>query len=75
MWMRLQLEVTASAYSNVFLVTALVTAVGAVTALMLKVKPNGASGSPVPADGPGSPGHGVEQSTLPVEQRPRELVW
>jgi EmrB/QacA subfamily drug resistance transporter len=74
-WMRLQLEVTASAYSNVFLVTALVTAAGAVTALMLKVKPNGASGSPVPADGAGSPGHGVEQSTLPVEQRPRELVW
>jgi hypothetical protein len=42
---------------------------------MLKVKPNGASGSPVPADGAGSPGHGVEQSSLPVEQRPRELVW
>jgi hypothetical protein len=38
------------------------------------VKPNGASGSPVPADGAGSPGHGVE-STPPVEQRPRELVW
>jgi hypothetical protein len=72
--MRLQLEVTASAYGNVFLVTALVTALGAVTALMLKVKPTGQPASSVPADVPGPPGPGAEQSAPSVE-RPRELVW
>jgi hypothetical protein len=38
------------------------------------VKPTGQPGSSVPADVPGSPVHGVEQSTPSVE-RPRELVW
>jgi len=41
---RLQLEVTATAYSNVFLVTAVVTGVGAALALMFRITP-----APAPA--------------------------
>jgi EmrB/QacA subfamily drug resistance transporter len=42
-WSRFQLEVMARGYANVFLVTALVTAAGAVAALMLKVTPASAA--------------------------------
>jgi EmrB/QacA subfamily drug resistance transporter len=48
-WGRLQLEVTAASFGNVFLVTAVVTAVGAVAALLLRVKPAGRVGPAEPA--------------------------
>jgi hypothetical protein len=57
---RLQLEVTATAYSNVFLVCAILTGAGAVLALMFKV-PHGADSAPatpVPLEGvPAPPPH------------------
>jgi hypothetical protein len=62
MWRQLQLEAMTDAYGNVFLVTAIATALGALTGIWLKIPKadqNAAAGERVAGDG-GKAEHGTE---------------